>query len=175
MTVKQRAKDTPMKVAAHSMDEPVIVMERTLDAPRDLVWNALTDSKQVARWYGGHGFENPVCEMDVRPGGRWHHVMRTPDGVDRTLEFVFIEVAKPEKLAWRNADDSRHGGPYDNIVTVTLEAAGRQTKWKMVARFASFDDRDAALAIGFTTVLAEGVEKFTDLINVESKVRIMNS
>jgi uncharacterized protein YndB with AHSA1/START domain len=145
------------------VDEPVIVMERVLDAPRDLVWETLTNARQVAKWYGGHGFENPVCEMDVRPGGRWHHVMRTPDGADRQLEFVFVEVVKPEKLAWRNAEPGRRG-PHDNLVTITLEAAGRQTKWKMVARFSSIADRDAALAIGFTRVLAEGVDKFTGLL-----------
>ena len=153
-----------MKADVHSTDEPVIVMERTLDAPRDLVWDALTDPSQVVKWYGGYGFENPVCEMDVRPGGRWRHVMRTPDGVERPLEFVFVEVVRPEKLVWRNADYGRRGGPHDNVVTVTLEAAGRRTKWKLVARFPSMADRDAALAIGFTTVLAEGVEKFSELV-----------
>ncbi len=147
-----------------SVEEAVLVMRRTFDAPRELVWTTLTDPKHVAKWYGGRGFENPVCEMDVRPGGLWRHVMRTPDGAEFKMEFVFVEVVKPEKLVWKNVDHGKHGGPHDNLMTVTLEEAGRQTKWKLVARFTSLADRDAALRMGFTTVLSEGTEKFNDLV-----------
>jgi len=155
-----------LEIETHSAEEAVIVMRRTFDAPRAVVWATLTDPKHVARWYGGHGFENPVCEMDVRPGGRWRHVMRTPDGVDHDLEFVFVEVVKPERLAWRNADHGkRPGNGYrDNVTTVTLEEAGRKTRWELVTRFRSFADRDDAVRIGFTRVLGEGTEKFNDLV-----------
>jgi hypothetical protein len=45
-----------------AVDRPVIVITRDFDAPRELVWKAITDPKQVAVWYGGPGFSNPVCE-----------------------------------------------------------------------------------------------------------------
>lgn len=154
-----------MKIDDASKNEPVLVLQRTFDAPRDLVWDAFTDPKQVAVWYGGHGFENPVCVMDVRPGGRWHHVMRTPDGVEHTLEFVFVEVVRPEKLVWRSADHgSTLGGPHDNVMTVTLKAAGQKTEWKLVVRFTSIAHRDAALRMGFTAMIAEGAEKLNELV-----------
>lgn len=154
-----------MKIDHSSNIEPILVMERTFDAPRDLVWEALTDPKQVAQWYGGYGFENPVCEMDVRPGGRWRHVMRTPHGSEHSLEFVFVEVVKPEKLVWRSADHGAAlGDVHDNILTVTLEAAGQKTKWKLVVRFPSIAHREKALRIGFTTVLTEGTEKLNKLV-----------
>ncbi len=157
-------------VDSTSTQEAVIVMRRTFDAPRDVVWAALTDPKHVAKWYGGHGFENPVCEMDVRPGGRWRHVMRTPDGTEHAMEFVFIEVVKPEKLVWKNAGGKpTSGGPHGNMMTVTLEAAGNQTKWMLVTRFNSFADRDAAQKIGFSSVLAEGTEKFDALVKQLSR------
>ena len=152
--------------------EALIVMRRTFDAPRDVVWAALTDPKHVAKWYGGHGFENPVCEMDVRPGGRWRHVMRTPDGTEHAMEFIFVEVVKPERLVWKNADHGKptSGGPHNNLMTVTLEDAGNQTRWKLVTRFNSFADRDAAQKIGFTSVLAEGTEKLNALVKQLSRV-----
>ena len=59
-------------------DEAVIVMTRIYEAPRDLVWEVITEPRHVAQWWGGPGFSNPVCEMDVRPGGLWRHVMRFP-------------------------------------------------------------------------------------------------
>lgn len=157
-------KEGPMKleVDSSSTEEAVIIMRRTFDAPRELVWATLTDPKHVVKWYGGHGFENPVCEMDVRPGGRWRHVMRTPDGNEFPMEFVFVEVVKPEKLVWKNAGQGE--GPQHNIITVTLEEAGRQTKWKMVARFHSLADREMAIRMGFANVLGQGTEKFDALL-----------
>ena len=149
---------------ASATDEPVIVMRRTFDAPRDVVWAALTDPKHVARWYGGRGFENPVCEMDVRPGGLWRHVMRTPDGVEHEMVFVFVEVQKPERLVWRTHLPSASGGPHDNVMTVTLEDAGPKTRWTLVTRFRNLADRERAKQMGFTDVLAEGTEKFNDLV-----------
>jgi uncharacterized protein YndB with AHSA1/START domain len=79
-------------IDAASTVDPVITMIHTLDAPREVVWETFTDPKHVARWYGGKGFANPVCEMDVRPGGHWRHVMRTPDGGEHRLHFIFVEV-----------------------------------------------------------------------------------
>jgi len=154
-----------MTIDDASTTEPVLVMQRIFDAPREDVWEALTDPRQVAKWYGGAGFENPVCEMDVRPGGRWRHVMRTPDGSEHALEFVFVEVVKPERLAWRSTDrGATLGGPHDNLMTVTLEAAGRKTRWKLVVRFPSMADREAARRMGFATVLSEGTDKLNALV-----------
>lgn len=155
-----------LEVDVSSADEAVIVMRRTFDAPREVVWAAFTDPKHVVRWYGGRGFENPVCEMDVRPGGRWRHVMRTPDGVDHELEFVFLEVVKPEKLVWRNADHGKRPADdfHDNVMTVTLEEEGERTRWTLVTRFRSIAARDLAARSGFTQVLAEGVEKMDALV-----------
>ena len=129
-----------------------IVMSRVYDAPRDLVWRALTDPKHVAKWWGGPGFTNPVCEMDVRPGGAWHHVMRFPDGHELDMHFVFVEVEKPRRLVWRSADRAQgREGPPGSVIDVTLEdLGGTRTRWKMIARFSSLAERDAALAMGFT-------------------------
>ena len=153
-------------IEARPADEAVIVMQRTFDAPREVVWAAFTDPKHVVRWYGGRGFENPVCEMDVRPGGRWRHVMRTPDGVDHELEFVFLEVVRPERLVWRNADHGKRPKDdyHDNVMTVTLEEAAKQTRWKLVTRFRSIAARDLAARSGFTRVLGEGTEKLDELL-----------
>src|SRR5262245_8571906 len=136
-------------------DEAVIVMTRTYMAPRDLVWEVMTETRHVAQWWGGPGFSNPVCEMDVRPGGLWRHVMRFPDGHELPMNFVFVEVDPPKRLAWRDVGhDKRSQGPPACLITVTLEDIGEQTSWKMVARFDSIAERDAALAIGFIRPIA---------------------
>jgi len=131
--------------------DAVIVMSRIYDAPRDIVWEVMTEAKHVAQWWGGPGYTNPVCEMDVRPGGRWRHVMRFPDGHELHVEFVFLEVDKPKKLIWRHVDHGERRECLPTCVTaITLADIGEQTEWTMVARFRSVAERDAAIAMGFS-------------------------
>jgi len=109
----------------------------------------------VSQWWGGPGFTNPVCEMDLRPGGRWRHVMRSPDGQEYKFDFVFVEVVKPERLVWQNADYGKNipGGPPTCQNKVTLEDHGQQTRWRLVARFNSLTERDLAVKMGFTGMI----------------------
>ena len=74
-------------IDAASKERPVIVITRWFDAPRPLVWTAITTPAHVAQWYGGPGFTSPVCEMDLRPGGAWRHVMQAPSGAHALTQF----------------------------------------------------------------------------------------
>ena len=112
-------------IDASSPNEPVIVITRMFAAPRELVWRAITDPKHVAQWYGGQGFTSPVCEMDVRPGGTWRHVMQAPNGPQFAINSVFLEVVEPERLVWTTANDvKRNPPPPTSVTTVTLEVHG---------------------------------------------------
>src|SRR5258708_17136866 len=98
--MKQGERPMLTSLDAESATDAVIVLTRLYDAPRELVWKAITDPRHVAQWYGGQGFSSPVCEMDVRPGGQWRHVMRAPNGMEFPVNSVFIEVTPPERLGW---------------------------------------------------------------------------
>lgn len=138
-----------------TVDTPVIVITRDFNAPRQLVWEAITDPRQVAKWYGGPGYTNPVCEMDVRTNGAWHHVMQAPDGTRYTINSIFQEVTAPERLVWRTLKDPyRNPAPPTSLNTVTLEARGQQTRWKLVTLFDSIGDRDLAAKMGFNEMLS---------------------
>jgi uncharacterized protein YndB with AHSA1/START domain len=147
-----------------SKEEPIIVMTRTLDAPRELVWAAFTDPKHVSKWFGGRGFETLVCEMDVRPGGKWRHVMRMPNGAEMVMDVVYLEVNKPERLVWQSVDYGKATAHPASQMTVTLEEVGKKTKWKLVSRFASMADRERANAIGFAGAISEGNDKLAELL-----------
>jgi uncharacterized protein YndB with AHSA1/START domain len=143
-------------------DEPILVMTRIYDAPRALVWKAITRPEHVRKWWGGPGFSNPVCEMDVRPGGSWNHVMRFPNGHELVMQFVFLEVDEPARLSWQHADHgARDAGPPTSVTTITLEDLGPKTRWTMVARFRSLSDREAALAMGYTGPIEASSEQLT--------------
>jgi len=130
-------------------DEPTIIMTRIYDAPRDLVWAVSTEPRHIRKWWGGPGVTNPVCEIDLRPGGRWVHAMRFPDGHELRLEFEFVEVEPPLRLVWRQHGD---GAERPNVLfTTSLEALSEaRTLSKLVVRFDSHAARDAAIGMGFT-------------------------
>ena len=75
-----------------------LTLERTFDVPRERVWKAWTDPKQVTQWWGPKGFTVPNCEMDVRPDGTFSIDMKAPDGTIYPNEGVFHEVDEPERL-----------------------------------------------------------------------------
>lgn len=115
--------------------EREITITRVFDAPRELVFKAWTDPKHLARWWGPKGFTNPVCEADARVGGKWHIVMRAPDGQEHPCGGVYREVVEPERLAFTNIATDKGGNPViDGFTTVILEEQGDKTKLTLHTR-----------------------------------------
>ena len=107
-----------------------VVFTRMLGAPRELVFKAWTDPKHLAQWWGPRYFTNPVCEMDVRPGGAILIHMRAPDGVVYPMKGVFHEVVEPERLVFTSsALEDEEGNPQmEDLTTVTFEEADGKTR-----------------------------------------------
>jgi len=123
--------------------EREIVISRTFSAPRELVWEAMTNPERVVKWWGPRGFTMTIEEMDVRPGGAWKHVMHGPDGVNYPNSSIFTEVEKPERLSFANSG-GREGNPGPNFQsTWTFDAidAGT-TRVTIRMAFASPVDRN---------------------------------
>lgn len=98
-----------------------IVITRLVRAPRELVWQAITDPRHVTHWYGPRGFSTTIEEMDVRPGGVWKHVMRGPDGVEYPNQSVVTEVTKPERLVFSHGGGRKGAPGVDFVATWTLD------------------------------------------------------
>lgn len=118
-----------------------IVMTRTFDAPRELVFKAWTDPKHVDQWWGPNGFRNETFEMAVQPGGRWRYVMHGPDGRDYDNRIVYHEVVAPERLVYTHGHDMDND-PEAFEVTVTFTVQGEQTLLTMHTRFKTVAQRD---------------------------------
>src|SRR5712664_3777626 len=112
-----------------------LVITRVFDAPRELVFKAWTDPKQVAQWWGPHGFTNSVCELDVRPGGAIRIDMRGPDGTVYPMTGVYNEVVEPERLVFTSAALDADGNPmFEVLTTVTFAEQSGKTKQILRAR-----------------------------------------
>jgi len=75
-----------------------IVIERTVNAPRELVWQAWTEADQIRQWWGPNGFTTTIHAMDVRVGGVWRFIMHGPDGTNWDNHNQFVEIRKPELI-----------------------------------------------------------------------------
>ena len=116
-------------------EEQELVLTRLFDAPRELVFKAWTDPKCVAQWWHPRGFTNPVCELDVRPGGTIRIHMRGPDGTVYPMTGVYQEVVEPERIVFTSAAlDAEGNALFELLTTVTFAEQGGQTKQILRAR-----------------------------------------
>ena len=145
----------PRAEAALALPERVLVVERTLAAPRALVFKLWTDPAHAARWWGPEGFETVALVMDVRPGGRWHRTMRGPDGALCVKHGIYREIAPPERLVFTYVNDDAQGLPgHETLVTVTFDDLGHRTRLTLhQAAFDSVEARDGH-RWGWTSCLA---------------------
>ncbi len=106
-----------------------IRITRIYDAPVEAVWDAWTDSEQVAQWWGPRGFTLTTHSKDLRPGGGWIYTMHGPDGVDYPSKTQYLEVQKHSKLVYDHGwNDDR---PPLFRVTVQFTTIDGKTKLEM--------------------------------------------
>jgi uncharacterized protein YndB with AHSA1/START domain len=109
--------------------EQELVLVRDLKAPRSRVFAAWTDPKRASAWWSPRDCTPLTCEMDVRPGGRWHRTLRIPDGTVIAKYGIYREVAAPERLVFTYATDYADGSSDpETLVTITLESLGDGTR-----------------------------------------------
>jgi uncharacterized protein YndB with AHSA1/START domain len=123
------------RISSMQSSEWDLVMTRTFDAPRELVFKAWTDTKHMARWWGPNGFTNPVCELDARVGGAMRIDMRAPNGVVYPMNGVFKEIEEPERLVFiSSALDDQGNAMFDVLNTVTFVEQKGKTALTLQAR-----------------------------------------
>jgi uncharacterized protein YndB with AHSA1/START domain len=110
-------------------DTRTLVITRVLNAPREIVFAAWVDPQQAAQWWGPRGFTSVSCAMDVRVGGAWRRVMRSPDGVEHRARGVFREIVAPELLVFTYAWEDEIGHPkHETLLTLTFAEIGDKTE-----------------------------------------------
>jgi len=116
-----------------------LAITRILNAPRELVWEAWTDPKHLARWWGPNGFTTTTHKIEVKEGGEWDFIMHGPDGADYKNRIVFNTLIKPELITYSNITRPK----FD--VTITFNKFGTKTKLNVLMVFDSAEDYDVAV------------------------------
>jgi uncharacterized protein YndB with AHSA1/START domain len=125
-----------------SSEGSLLTLNRVLPAPRPAVWEALTNPRQLAGWWGPMGFSIPEIVFDPRVGGSYRITMQPPDGEPFHLNGEFREVDPPSRLAFTFNWDPPDPDDRDTLAELTLKDRGEQTEVRFSqGRFATEERR----------------------------------
>jgi uncharacterized protein YndB with AHSA1/START domain len=141
-----------------------IVMTRVLDAPRALVFDAFTKPELVRQWLlGPPGWEMPVCEIDLRVGGRYRYVWRHANGSQMGMGGMYREIVVPERIvATEKFDESWYPG--EALGTVVLVEQGGKTTVTQTVLYESPEARDVVLKSPMESGVAAGYNRMAELL-----------
>ena len=161
MVVSSAANSKTFMVTTPSDQE--ICLTRLFDAPRRLVFEAMTKPEHVRRWWGclGDGFSVPVCEIDLRVGGRWRFVNRHPNG-EVGFHGEYREITPHSRLVFTEIFEEYP----DTVSVVTTEfiEEGGKTRMIATAQYPSKDVRDIVMGSGMSTGAGISYDRLEDLV-----------
>jgi uncharacterized protein YndB with AHSA1/START domain len=143
-------------------NEPIIIFSRTFNAPRTLVWKAVTEPQHVARWWGPRSIGTlKVVKLDPRVGGEWRYEHTLHNGEVVAFYGRFLEIDAPERMVITfNIEGMGEGGRE----THTFEADGQTTRYKAISHFNSFEEREGVIATGMEKGARESWNQLDELL-----------
>ena len=151
-----------------------LVLERTIDAPINLVWEAYTNPEHLKQWFAPKPYRISELDMDLRPGGIFRIRMEGPDGFDtgHGNAGCVLEVVEGKKLAWTSAlgpefrpaemGEGCESFPMTAVVSFA-DAGGGKTLYRAVALHRNEADRDAHEKMGFNDGWGKCAEQLEEL------------
>jgi uncharacterized protein YndB with AHSA1/START domain len=143
-----------------------IVIRRGFDAPRRLVFKALSTPELIQRWLGGPpGWAMVACEDDLRTGGTFRWQWRGPDGAEMAIHGVYREVVPPERVVRTEVFEFGCAAQADEkLATLVLTEHGDKTTLTLTLLFPSKEARDATIASGLERGLAPSYDRLAELL-----------
>jgi uncharacterized protein YndB with AHSA1/START domain len=160
--VKESAMESPDALTIATPTDREVVMTRVFDAPRHLVFDALTKPDLLKRWYGPSGWSLVVCEIDLKVGGSWRFVVRRPDGKAIGQRGVYREIVPAERLV--NTESWEDWDPGETLVTTVLVEWGGRTTLTSTSLFPSREVRDTILKSGMEPGAREHYERLAVML-----------
>jgi uncharacterized protein YndB with AHSA1/START domain len=141
-----------------------LALKRVFNAPRALVWEALTTPALLKRWLGTRdGWTMAVCDIDLKVGGTYRYLWRGPDKQEMGMRGVYREIMAPERLVATEVFDQKwYEG--DAVDTMTLAEKAGKTTLTTTVRYASKDVRDAVLRSPMESGVADGYDALETLL-----------
>jgi uncharacterized protein YndB with AHSA1/START domain len=140
-----------------------IRLTRLFDAPRQLLFEAMTKPEHVKQWWGrlGEGYSVPVCEIDLRVGGRWRFVNRHPKG-EAAFNGEYREITPPARLVFTEIFEQFPDGV--SVVTSDFTDEGGKTRLTVTVRYSSLEVRDMVMGSGMARGAGISYDRLEDLV-----------
>lgn len=140
-----------------------IRMTRVFDAPPALVFEVMSQPEHVREWWGrlGDGYSVPVCEIDLRVGGKWKFVNRHPKG-EAVFYGEYLEIEAPVRLVYTEIFADFPDSP--STVTSELVAEGGKTRLTATVRYPSQEVRDMVIATGMSRGAGISYDRLDELV-----------
>ncbi|MDB5079298.1 MAG: ATPase [Chloroflexi bacterium] len=162
------AEDKVTTQVTPDMEKQELLVERTFDAPRELVWKAWTEPERLAVWWGPKDWKTTTYEMDVKPGGVWRYCMRGPDGMESCGKTVYREIVEPERLVYIDLFTDAEGNVMEGMPTLQITTEfteyNGKTRITSITKFASTADLEAIIAMGAIYGITENWERLADYL-----------
>ena len=139
-----------------------VIITRTFDAPRNIVFKAYTDRNLIPQWWGPKRFTTTIDKMDVKPGGQWRFVQRDAAGNEYAFHGVYHEVRSPERIVDTFEFEGMPG--HVSLETCTLEEIGGKTKMTGRSVYQTVEDRDGMLKSGMEEGVFETMDRLAELL-----------
>ncbi|OGW34583.1 MAG: ATPase [Nitrospirae bacterium GWD2_57_9] len=139
-----------------------LVLTRIIDAPRSLVFKAMTDPSLIPEWWGPIRYTTAVDKMEARPGGIWRFVHRDAAGNEYAFKGVYHEVLSPERIVYTFEFEGAAG--HVSLETATFEDLGNRTKMTDKVVYQSVEDRDEMLKAGMLEGARETMDRFAEVL-----------
>jgi uncharacterized protein YndB with AHSA1/START domain len=129
------------KLSVSLPSDKELLLTRVFDAPARLVYEVMTKPEYVKFWWcWKEGFSMPVCEIDLRVGGRWRYVMRSPEGRDVAFNGEYQQILPAERVVNTEVFEPFPDSPA--LVTSTFEAQGDKTLFRSLVLHQTKEARD---------------------------------
>jgi uncharacterized protein YndB with AHSA1/START domain len=141
------------------------LLKRDFDAPRRLVWDAMSKPALMKRWlFGPPGWAMTVCDDDLRVGGEFHWAWRGPNGVEMAMRGVYREVVPPERIV-RTESFVFGCAPQagEQIASLVLTEVAGKTSLTLTVLYSSKEARDGALASGMDKGVGAGYDRLDEI------------
>ena len=143
--------------------QPVITMTRSFNAPRALVWKAMSEPEHLVRWWGPHDHRNRALEFDFRVGGKWRIESTMSGGQVMNFFGEFREIEAPRRLTQTFAFDGLPEGMF-SVDTVELEEVDGRTIYRATSLMPDVASRDGMLESGMEVGVVEGFERLDAML-----------
>lgn len=146
-----------------TLSDREISLTRVFDAPRRLVFEALTKPEHVKQWWGrlGEGYSVPICEIDLRVGGSYRFVNRHPKG-EAAFRGEYQEITPPSRLVFTEIFEQFPDSV--SVVTTELTEEDGKTRFTAIVRYPSLEVRDMVLTSGMARGSGISYDRLEDLV-----------